>query len=68
LDEVPEQRGHASEGEHRGSHELPHAEVEALAKEVHIDERPKEVVVVVPHATEDVPLVHHAGIDEVLEE
>jgi hypothetical protein len=27
-----------------------------------------QVVVVVPRATKDVPLVHHAGVDEVLEE
>ena len=65
LDEVTEQRGHASEGERRDGQELPHAEVEVPAREVRIVERPEEVVVVVPHAAEDVRLVDHAGVDEV---
>ena len=45
MDEVPEQRGHAGEGERRDGQELPHAEVEVPAREVRVDERPKEVVV-----------------------
>jgi hypothetical protein len=52
LDEVLEQRGHAGEGECRNGQELPHAEVEVPAREVCVDERPKEVVVVIPRATE----------------
>jgi hypothetical protein len=36
--------------------------------EVRIDERPEEVVVVVPRAAEDVRLVDHVGVDKVLEE
>ena len=65
LDEVPEQRGHAGEGERRDDQELPHAEVEVPAREVRVDERPKEVVGVVPLAAEDIQLVDHAGVDEV---
>ena len=68
LDEVPEQRGHADEGEHHNDQELPHAEVEVPAREVRVDERPEEVVVVIPCAAEDVRLVDHADVDEVLEE
>jgi hypothetical protein len=52
LDEVPEQR----------------AKVEVSAREVLVDERPEEVVVVVPRVAEDARLVDHAGVDEVLEE
>ena len=59
MDEVTEQRGHASEGERRDGQELPHAEVEVPAREVRIVERLEEVVVVVPHAAEDVRLVDH---------
>jgi hypothetical protein len=66
LDDVPKQRGHSSEGERRDGQELPHAEVEVPAKEVHVDEHLEEVIVVIPRATEDVRLVDHAGIDEVL--
>jgi hypothetical protein len=36
--------------------------------EVRIDERPEEVVVVVPRAAEDVRLVDHVSVDKVLEE
>ena len=68
LDEVPEQRGHAGEGERRDGQELPHAEVEVPAREVRVDERPEEVVVVVPRDAEDIQLINHAGVDEVLEE
>ena len=68
LDEVPEQRGHAGEGERRDGQELPHAEVEVPAREVRVDERPKEVVVVIPRAAKDVRLVDHASVDKVLEE
>ena len=68
LDEVPEQRGHAGEGERRDGRELPqHAEVGVPAREVRVDERAEEVVVV-PRAAEDVRLVDHAGVDQVLEE
>jgi hypothetical protein len=35
---------------------------------VRVDECPEEDVVVVPRATEDVRLVDHASVDEVLEE
>jgi hypothetical protein len=54
LNEVPEQRGHTGEGERRDGQELSQAE--------------EEVAVVVPHAAEDVRLVDHADVDEVLEE
>jgi hypothetical protein len=63
LDKVPEQRGHAGEGECRDGQELPHAEVKVPARVVPIEERSEEVVVVVPRAAEDIRL-----IDEVLEE
>jgi hypothetical protein len=66
LDKIPEQHGHAGEGECRGSQELPHAKVEVPAREVRIDERLEEVIVVVPRATEVVRLVDHAGVNEVL--
>ena len=68
MDEVPEDRGHVGEGERRDGQELPHAKVEVPASEVRVDERPEEVVVVIPRATEDVRLVDHAGVDEVLKE
>jgi hypothetical protein len=47
--------------------ELQYAEVKVSAREVHVDERPEEVIVVIPRATKDVQLVHHAGTDKVLE-
>jgi hypothetical protein len=53
------QRGHSGEGEHCDGQELPHAEVEVPTREVRVDERPEEVVVVVPRAAEDVRLVDH---------
>jgi hypothetical protein len=53
LDEVPEQCGHAGEGQRRDGEELPHAKVKVPAREFHVDECPKEVIVVVPHTTED---------------
>ena len=48
LDEVPEQRGHTDEGEHRDGQEVSHAEVEVPVREVRVDERPEEVVIVIP--------------------
>jgi hypothetical protein len=48
LNEVPEQRGHAGEGEHRDGQELPSTKVEVPTREVRMDECPEEVIVVVP--------------------
>jgi hypothetical protein len=68
LGQVTELRGHTSEGERRDGQDLPHVEVEVLGREVRVDERLKEVVVVVPCVAEDVRLVDHAVVDGVLEE
>ena len=54
MDIVPEQRGHTDEGEHRDGQEVSHAEVEVPVREVRVDERPEDVVVVVPCVVEDV--------------
>jgi uncharacterized membrane protein len=35
---------------------------------VRVDERSEEVIVVVPHTAENVRLVNHARVDEVLED
>jgi hypothetical protein len=45
---------HSGKGERRDDQEIPHADVNIPAGEVRVDERPEEVVVVVPHAAEDV--------------
>jgi hypothetical protein len=66
LDKIPEQHGHADKGERRGSQELPHAEVEVPTREVRIDERLEEVIVVVPRAAQVVRLIDHVGVDKVL--
>jgi hypothetical protein len=68
LDEVPEEHGHTGEGECCNGQELPHAEVKVPAREVHVDERPEEVVIVIPRDAKDVRLIDHAGVNEVLEE